>query len=322
MKTIEVDFLALSSSEFEELCFDLLVEHGFRRLVWRQGGGDRGRDIQGVRENVSGIVEPFEETWFFECKRYEKGVSHDILSSNIAWADAENLDNLVFIVSSYVTNGAREWISKIANQKPYRIHVVEGKHLQGLVSRSSQLISRYFASNALQLMQEAHRAWLYHYLVPEPELMRTLAETRYLDNYTTPQIAFLWASLKIRLEEVSAQMDNSYEESYDIIFDILKKRADSQKSVLLIRDRWELIQDLEGESDTDPTYNHVLAAQIAYISDDLKMLYLYCFVHSRDGEGLEVLVARDSSLSCSIRYLSSGARLALHDAKERLGIRW
>jgi hypothetical protein len=57
----DINFLSLTPSEFEELCFDLLDELGFKRLVWRQGGSDDGRDIQGVNEVSIGIVEPYEE---------------------------------------------------------------------------------------------------------------------------------------------------------------------------------------------------------------------------------------------------------------------
>ena len=66
----DIDFTKLSSTRFEELCFDLLMELGFQKLIWRQGGADSGRDIQGTREVRCNLLEPFEELWFFECKQF------------------------------------------------------------------------------------------------------------------------------------------------------------------------------------------------------------------------------------------------------------
>ena len=172
--SVDIDFNKLSPTEFEELCFDLLMELGFKRLVWRQGGADSGRDIQGVREEDPRLVDPYEETWFFECKRYENGVGPEPLNSKIAWADTERPKHLLFFVSSYITNNARTWLQAIARDKPYRVHLVEGKHLKQLVARSRALTSRYFSSPVQQLMVQAHRAWILHNLIPEPWLMRTL----------------------------------------------------------------------------------------------------------------------------------------------------
>jgi HJR/Mrr/RecB family endonuclease len=94
----DINFNLLSPKQFEELCFDLLMELGFRKLIWRQGGADSGRDIQGTREVTSELLDPFEETWFFECKRYENGVPPEALNSKIVWADAERPKHLVFIM--------------------------------------------------------------------------------------------------------------------------------------------------------------------------------------------------------------------------------
>ncbi len=314
----ELNFQSLTPIQFEELCFDLLDELGFKRLVWRQGGADDGRDIQGVREISPRIVEPYEETWFFECKRYEKGVPPDDLSSKVTWADAEKPKHLVFLISSYITSGAREWLSKIEEDKPYKIHLVEGKQLQNLICRSQNLTSRYFASDAQKLMQEAHRAWIHHNLVPEPELLRTLADTMYLEEYSTPQLAFLWAALKVRVRELLANMDDSWSESYDIIFSMLKQRANTEEAVLRSDEGWSLIDEIETHSYTDLVYSKVYAAQVAHIVGHVEYIALYCLVRDSEGEGIEVLVDQDSSLSCRIRHIASDARTALQEAKRFL----
>lgn len=314
----DIDFMTLSPDEFEELCFDLLDEIGFEQLVWRQGGADDGRDIQGVKRINVGVVEPYEEIWFFECKRYQNGVPPNDLSSKIAWADAESPKHLLFFVSSYLTTGARDWLSKISSNKPYRIHLVEGKRLQSLVSKSHRLMTRYFASDVQNLIKEAHRTWIHHNLIPEPELLRTLAEEENLEEYSTPQLAFLWASLKVRIREILANMDDSFSESYDSIFSMLKHRANTKEPVLSYLEQWSLIDELDEFSYPDLVYNKVYAAQVAHLRGNIENIALYCFVRDGEGEGLEVLVDQDSSLTCRIRHITSGAKNALSEAKEIL----
>jgi len=319
MRTLDnINFNLLSSTQFEELCFDLLMELGFRKLIWRQGGSDSGRDIQGYREVISGLVQPFEEMWFFECKRYENGVPPEALNSKIAWADAERPKHLVFFISSYITNNARIWLDAIARDKFYQVHVIEGKQLKHLVLRSQHLITRYFSSDVQQLMQQAHRAWVLHNLIPEPRLLRTLAETDNLAEYEPGQLAFLWASLKVRFEELNAKMGDSWGESYDIIFSMLKQHANTGEPVLSVPGNWSLLDEQEGVADYDIVYNKVYAAQVAHFVDRVEYFALYSLVRDGEGEGLEVLIDQDSSLTFYIRHIPQGARGALAASKNLL----
>lgn len=314
----EINFNLLSSTQFEELCFDLLMELGYRKLIWRQGGADSGRDIQGTREVSPLLVEPFEEVWFFECKRYEGGVPPEALHSKVVWADAERPKHLVFFVSSYITNNARTWLEKIGHDKPYRIHLIEGKQLQHLISRSRSLVTRYFASDVQELMRQAHRAWIMHNLVPEPWLLRTLAETHNLSDYEPGQLAFLWAAMKIRYRELNANMADSWEESYDIIFSMLKRHANTDVPVLQIESHWSLLDEEEGTTDYDLAYSEVYAAEVAHLNDRVEYIALYCLVRDGEGEGIEVLVDQDSSLTYHIRHIPEGAASALESAKKLL----
>jgi Restriction endonuclease len=314
----DLNFNSLSPTQFEELCFDLLMELGFRKLIWRQGGADSGRDIQGTREVASGLVEPFEETWFFECKRYESGVPPEDLHSKVVWADAERPKHLVFFISSYITNNARTWIDKVSRDKFYQMHLIEGKELQHLVLRSQNLVARHFSSDVQKLMQQAHRAWVIHKLIPEPWLLRTLAETQNLAEYEPGQLAFLWASLKLRFNELNANMADSWEESYDIVFSMLKRHANTDKPVLETTGHWSLLAEQEGSADYDLVYSKVYAAEVAHFHDQTGYIALYSLVRDGEGEGLEVLVDQDSSLTYRIRHLPAGAKAALVAAKVAL----
>lgn len=312
----DVDFSQLSPTQFEELCFDLLVERGYQKLVWRQGGADSGRDIQGTREVESGLVNPFEETWFFECKRYEAGVPPEALNSKIAWADAERPNHLVFMIASYISNNARTWVEAIARNKFYQIHLIEGKQLKTLVSLSPRLMERYFLSDIQELMRQAQRAWVVHNLIPEPQLIRTLAETDNLLQYTPPQLAFLWSAMKIRFDELNQNMEDSWGDSYDHFFGILKHHANTTKPVVVASEHWSLIEEQLGTAAHDLVYNNIYAVQVGHVVNQVESIALYSLVRDSEGEGLEVIVYQNSSLSTKIRHISSGARKVLANVQK------
>ena len=119
-----VQFESLSPTDFEEFCFDLMVESGFTNVDWRKGTpkdaspADRGRDIVATleREDVDG--HRYSETWFVDCKHYERGVPPDALQGTVTWAQAERPDTVLYIASGYLTNGAKDWIAAYERTQP------------------------------------------------------------------------------------------------------------------------------------------------------------------------------------------------------------
>ena len=122
----DINFLKLTDNQFEEACFELLLRLGYKGLIWRTGGADSGRDIEGFQAVNNPLVGTYDEKWFFECKRYESGVPVEQLNSKIAWADAEKPKHLVFLVSSHLSNNSRAWLEKISQDKYYLVHLIEG----------------------------------------------------------------------------------------------------------------------------------------------------------------------------------------------------
>lgn len=142
-----INFSILSPTEFERLSFELLLKIGYSEVAWRQGGSDNGRDIEAIL-NFSTPLTIKKTKWFFECKHYTSGgVPPEHLNSKIAWADAERPDFLVFIMSSYPTTGAREWLEKLKSQKTYTILVIDGQILKSKLLNFNDLIERFFSAD-------------------------------------------------------------------------------------------------------------------------------------------------------------------------------
>ncbi|WP_217561819.1 restriction endonuclease [Paenibacillus sp. GbtcB18] len=171
----DIDFRKITPIQFEELCFELLGHIGFKKLLWRQGGADNGRDIEGISDMNNQLVGSYEEKWFFECKHQSGGISPEQLNSKFAWADAEKPQHVAILTTTYLTNGCRVWIEKIRNDKAYRIHIIEGKQLTSLVLGYSDIISTYFIDESKKLLLDVQRNWLFHNLIPGPDTFLLLS---------------------------------------------------------------------------------------------------------------------------------------------------
>lgn len=146
-----LDFDALSPTDFEEFCFDLMAESSFTNVDWRKGTplpaspADRGRDIV-ARKSLQDIDgHEYEERWFVDCKHYKRGVPPEALQGTLAWASAERPAVVLFIASGYLTNAAKDWLADYerSNRPPFRIRVWEKPQLLRLVSRNLDIAFRH-----------------------------------------------------------------------------------------------------------------------------------------------------------------------------------
>jgi hypothetical protein len=162
----------LNSTQFEELCYDLLQECGFINVNWRKGTGlstspsDSGRDIecQIRRKDIDGTE--FFERWFVECKHYKKGVPPDKLQNGLTWALAERPDTLCIIASGFLSNAAKNYLEKFKseNKPPFRIKVWEKSNLQKLLAGKWLLLQKYNLSNEFDFLSIVHPAHLQYML--------------------------------------------------------------------------------------------------------------------------------------------------------------
>lgn len=136
-----VKFDGLSPTDFEAFCFDLLRACGYHNVDWRKGTAldsspaDRGRDIVAHLDRTDADGYRYTETWFVDCKHYQRGVPPDALHGTIAWAQAERPSVVLFIASGYLTNGAKDWLDRIRQQNQgFRVRVWELPQLRQLLT--------------------------------------------------------------------------------------------------------------------------------------------------------------------------------------------
>ncbi len=219
----DIDFRDITPKEFENLCYELVVSYNFQDVIWRQGGADNGRDIEGKLYFNLPFVNNHCTKWFFECKHHANGVSPENFNSKIAWAEAEKPDFLVFFVTSYTTNNAKTWLEKMQINKIYKIIVIEGEELKRIISLNQSLIERYFTKDKhIKLYQELKRQNSIYHIYPSIESIRTFLNAALIEKFEKNDLGFIMMSVYASYYTII----NAYEYEYinkDIIYPLLNK---------------------------------------------------------------------------------------------------
>jgi hypothetical protein len=309
-----IDFNQLTPDQFEELCFELIIKHGFTSITWRQGGADNGRDIEADFSISNGMLGTFSEKFFFECKKYEKGVPPAELYSKIAWADAEKPQHIVFLISSYLTNNGREWIEKIKRDRFYKIHVIEGKTLSRILVQHDDIISKYFIKNKfINLLDETISKWTLHNLTPNFWTYYYLLENLDMESLTTNQIVYLYVlyfTNYSKLEELENEIYHGIIISHHIneLSELLKKKHSCNQSVLIGESDIDTLSHegylkADEESNTKFKYDFIASEASTKKPDgkSYKLCY-YLFRRLSANESIEIILHHTSSLDFKIRY--------------------
>jgi hypothetical protein len=303
----DIDFLSITDNQFEEVCFELLIEMGYQKLIWRLGGADNGRDIEGFYQNKNPLVEVVEEKWFFECKRYEAGVPPEQLNSKIAWADAEKPKHVVFFISSYLSNNARTWLEKISRDKPYFIHVIEGKSLKGLILKHPNIVTKYFVSQYEKLLLDTRNNWLVHGVYPDVATLLVLLENLDFSKLSENEIGFFWSVAKLKESELDEPLSGDQQLQLDILFYDVTKHSNTASPAISDEQDIRTLLSSTGVNVWEFTYPHYLVANILLSKSNKPKPALYSLIWDSEGEGVEVLITATSNFPVQIRHITENA---------------
>lgn len=159
----------MTHTDFEELCYDLLVKSGFKNISWRKGTGkngntaDSGRDIEAslIVNDIDNTI--YEEKWYIECKHYTRGIPVEKIVNAINWASAEKKDKLLIITSNFLSNSSKQYLEKIKMISPLKIKVWENKELERMLNNHIDLIHKYKINknfNISELMNPYHITYI------------------------------------------------------------------------------------------------------------------------------------------------------------------
>jgi len=146
-----IDFSHLSKTEFEELCYDIIVAKGFTNVDWRKGTGkssspsDNGRDIEADKITVDIDKSTSLLKYFFECKHFEQGVPPNVILGALSWAEAERPFCLVIVTSNFLSNPCKNHLKtyKENNKPKFLIKTWENKLLEEFLSDEKNICLKW-----------------------------------------------------------------------------------------------------------------------------------------------------------------------------------
>ena len=125
-------------------------------MDWRKGTGlasspaDKGRDIVCDLPRSDPDGSRHFEKYFVDCKHFKKGVPPTELRNLLAWAEAERPDVVVFAVSNFLSNPAKDYIETYRknNHPPFKIKYWEKPQLLRMMARKITLQRKYNLTSA------------------------------------------------------------------------------------------------------------------------------------------------------------------------------
>lgn len=130
------DWLNFNGRSFEELIFELLINEGFS-VIRTPPTRDSGYDFVATTKNVSGSSEKI----IIESKFYKsQKISIDILRRLHALASIENVNKVLLITNSELTNASREFLTHTTPN----IVVWEGHEIFKRLFSYPNLVEKYF----------------------------------------------------------------------------------------------------------------------------------------------------------------------------------
>lgn len=158
----------LTPTEFEELCYELLVELGAIEISWRKGAlgdaspADQGRDIECKFSIKAPDGESRVERWFVECKHHTRAVPAEKLMNAITWAAAEQPDVLLIACSGFISNPAKEHLEAYVrkNRLGYKLRTWENKDIERHVMTRPRLRNKFKLGPVFPFVELLHPAHL------------------------------------------------------------------------------------------------------------------------------------------------------------------
>lgn len=158
-----LSFEKLTPTRFEEFCYDLLHELGFKKISWRKGSSgegstnDQGRDIECVFETVDPDGEIRPHRWFVECKHHSRAIAPEHLQPAVAWAQANRPDVLLVACSGFVSNPTKEMLEKLGQSPQFpKVRIWENKDLERLCFPRQQILVKYEIGPAQSFVSQLH----------------------------------------------------------------------------------------------------------------------------------------------------------------------
>ena len=156
-------FSRLTPTQFEELCHDLIIKLGYKRVSWRKGSSgehspsDGSRDIEAywVTEDPDGVGD--EQLWLIDAKHVttSHGLNRAKVADFLSLGSTFPQAKLLVMTSGYVSNSLRDEFALI-NSRGTSVRVWERHRIIEFVTRYHELLHKYNLSEHLDFLMQFH----------------------------------------------------------------------------------------------------------------------------------------------------------------------
>jgi hypothetical protein len=275
-KDNDIKFEKIDWKEFEELCFDLLLKYQFHDLNWRQGGSDKGRDIEAIYTITNPLIGPYSERWFIECKHHAKGIPVSEVSSKIDWAAASKVQHFLLVTNKYISQVTNDFIELRRNQVDFKIHIIDGKMLKQKLLPFPDLIVKYFADDNILLVQNILKQWLFHDILPDVKTLSKLSKIVEPQKLNKEELLFLWFAYTMSNYDEDILDYDMEPFTYDFLIPFIKAEINSDVPITYTLEggHHEVIQNSMGYKNTKVkgTDINIFVQTIKFHDDFLQIL--------------------------------------------------
>lgn len=306
----DIDFSNLSSDKFEELCYDLLIKYEFHSLRWKKGGSDNGRDIECYNTVTNPLLGSYNEKWFVECKNHKKAVNVSDIDSKFAWADAENIDNLLIIASPYLSKSTHEWIEK--RNINYNVHIIEAKKLKLLLLSHEDLVIKYFMDKGMRYLYHLKQKWIQERILPSANDLDIIYKNDLGNNskLSIEETGFIWNSYIYTDSDIELYCDRH---NRIISFEKLNKKLSSNTNVKFVFNKEKFLEIKQMGWQIIPNYDMYKSGfygEVVVKRSSKKIDGIYsCSIDKKNEKGLEVLVLRENKIIVEVAFWKNQAKI-------------
>lgn len=129
-----VDWKKVNPSHFEKFIYHTISNLGFKNRQWfGRGGGDRGRDIVATTYEELPFNLGYERKWIFQCKKWAKMPTANIIMNEIHTAAQHSPDFWVLVIPVDLSANQIDFMQHLNQNFPFKIIVIPLSSIEEII---------------------------------------------------------------------------------------------------------------------------------------------------------------------------------------------
>jgi hypothetical protein len=129
-----IEWNKVDPTHFEKFIYYTISKLGFRNRAWfGRGGGDRGRDVVATTYEELPFNLGYERKWIFQCKKWARMPSSNIIINEISTALQHSPDFWVLVIPVELTASQIDFIQFLNNSYSFKIIAIPLSSIEEII---------------------------------------------------------------------------------------------------------------------------------------------------------------------------------------------